>query len=194
MFKLSLVFFFTMMVCSSGLILDQLCRELSKNFLCRKFFDPPEREECVKEIEPVYKWVFLIFNRKISTSFQYYLYDSIIYQTVYLIQFENVSGFINYVPHQVTLEVCITRNVYDHRCADLKSICPNYVYVAVYLPGWPADREYTFSCTTTLLGSLIPLLCLLFLMGCSTFFYLRSRRGETETSIWRPRSNYGTLK
>jgi len=69
MLKLSLVFFFTMMVCSSGLILDQLCRELSKNFLCRKFFDPPEREECVKEIEPVYKWVFLIFKKNVKLVF-----------------------------------------------------------------------------------------------------------------------------
>ena len=59
MLKLSLVFLFTMMVCSSGLILDQLCTELSKNFLCTKFFDPPEREACMKEIEPVYIWVYL---------------------------------------------------------------------------------------------------------------------------------------
>ena len=35
------------------------------------------------------------------------------------------------------------------QCIELRHICSDYCFVAVYLPGFPATEEYTFTCTVT---------------------------------------------
>ena len=59
MYKLLIIFFLTLSI-TAGLEIIPECVELAKNVLCIHFFDLHDREECVKNIEPVYKWVFQI--------------------------------------------------------------------------------------------------------------------------------------
>jgi hypothetical protein len=39
--------------------------------------------------------------------------------------------------------------VRSDQCIELRHICSDYCFVAVYLPGFPATEEYTFTCTVT---------------------------------------------
>jgi hypothetical protein len=39
--------------------------------------------------------------------------------------------------------------VRSNQCIELRHICPDYRFVAVYLPLFPATEEYTFTCTVT---------------------------------------------
>jgi hypothetical protein len=43
--------------------------------------------------------------------------------------------------------MCVTSEVDEHRCELLKSLCPDYINVAIYVPQWPEDEEYVFSCS-----------------------------------------------
>lgn len=44
---------------------------------------------------------------------------------------------------KITLDLCLE----EHKCLELRHVCGHYRFVAVYLPDFPKDEEYTFSCS-----------------------------------------------
>ena len=44
--------------------------------------------------------------------------------------------------------MCVTSSEDEDRCELLTTICPDYINVAIYVPQWPKDEEYMFSCST----------------------------------------------
>jgi hypothetical protein len=90
----------------------------------------------------------------------------------------------------------VTSHTHEHRCTGLDEVCPEYIYVALYQPGWSREEEYEFSCSYVFLQFGLPLLFinLLVLMASCLFLYLRRKKREDETPIFRRRHFYETLK
>ena len=63
---------------------------------------------------------------------------------------KRVIAFLNYsqtflsIIFQIALNIC---GEDDSECLELRNVCPEYRFVAVYLPEFPLTEEYEFSCT-----------------------------------------------
>jgi hypothetical protein len=85
---------------------------------------------------------------------------------------------------QNTLEMCMTKLETEKRCLPLNQMCPEYVYVAVYLPDWPKNEEYFLACSALLyapvpLGLSATLLIVIIIIVCC---HLRRQRSTTATA------------
>ena len=47
---------------------------------------------------------------------------------------------------QANLNVCVTNSEEEKRCVELRYLCDEYIFVAVYAPGWPKTEEYELTC------------------------------------------------
>ena len=102
------------------------CILKSKIQLCRKFFDPSpeEQEACFMAVHPNYNKVCLKRFFRMSTR--------------------SLKKILLYF--QANLNVCVTNSEEEKRCLELRHLCDEYIFVAVYAPGWPKTEEYELTC------------------------------------------------
>jgi len=109
--------FVNVVVVVNAIDIDKKCMELAKLDLCTKFF-PKETYACIKKIVPHYNKVSkrLLFLRK------RFVITKVIMECNFL---------------QLTLDICVTAELQETRCFELRHVCPDYIFVAVYAPNFP---------------------------------------------------------
>jgi hypothetical protein len=43
--------------------------------------------------------------------------------------------------------VCVTNADEEKRCIELRYLCQEYIFVAVFAPNWPKNEEFELTCT-----------------------------------------------
>lgn len=43
--------------------------------------------------------------------------------------------------------MCVTNGEEEKRCVELRYLCDEYVFVAIFAPNWPKNQEYEIRCT-----------------------------------------------
>ena len=146
---MKVVCFLLFLACVNGLIVDDKCMDVAKLDLCNKFF-PSSTYTCYKTIVPFYNQVTLIFL--------FYFYNPSLITFIfwcnfivnYLYKFIAYFIFIFLKLFKITLDICVTAEITDKRCFELRHVCSDYRFVAVYAPQYPKVhvlKNYKCFCT-----------------------------------------------